>query len=91
MTLYTYRPGDGKILHMCISVRGLLKQGKRDFARTARAMTKADGTTPTPDEARDLLLDELAKGHEVLPLGDPCEGFDFKTGCPGHDAEEVRP
>jgi hypothetical protein len=35
----------------------------------------------TPDEAFDLLLDELAKGHEMLPFSDACRNWDWKEGC----------
>jgi len=40
----------------------------------------------TPREAEDFLMDELAKGHEVIPICD-CDNFDFKEngGCQGHD------
>jgi hypothetical protein len=47
------------------------------------------GRTLTPDEVKAALLDELAKGHEVIPFNaGPCEGFDFAgKGCPGHPKE----
>lgn len=37
---------------------------------------------------RAAMLDLLARGHELIPMNE-CEGFDPKTGCPGHreDAE----
>lgn len=70
--------------HMCMSVRGALNWDKRRFKQWAGAFTNEDGTKPTPDEVREFLMDELAKGHEVIPMSDACEGFDFKTGCPGH-------
>lgn len=51
---------------------------------------RSDGTTLTADEARAHLLDELAKGHTVLPMSDPaCEGFSFTNGCPGHSYQDV--
>ena len=33
-------------------------------------------------------MDHLAQGHEVIPFGPACEGFDCKTGCPGHEITE---
>jgi hypothetical protein len=30
-------------------------------------------------------MDELVRGHDVIPMGEPCEGFDYKKGCPGHE------
>jgi hypothetical protein len=66
-----------KVVHMRINVRGVLNWGKRDMARIMG--------TRTGDEARDLLLDELQRGHAVIPIGEPCEGFDYSGGgCPGH-------
>jgi hypothetical protein len=54
--------------------------------RNLRSITRNDGTKYRDiHEFRNDLMDELAKGHEVLPLGKACEGFDYKTGCPGHD------
>ena len=35
------------------------------------------------DEARDVLMDELANGHDFIPFGH-CDNFDFKSGCKGH-------
>lgn len=78
-----------KTIHMCLNVRGFLNNQKfpRDFQGLFQ---RSDGTSLTPHEARDHLYDELAKGHEVIPLaGEPCPGFDYSGGgCPGHDVEE---
>lgn len=46
----------------------------------------------TGDDVREFLLDCLSEGKEVIPMGTPCEGFDFKKGCPGHEQpDEVTP
>lgn len=37
----------------------------------------------TAKQVRKMLQDELALGHEVIPMGD-CDNFDWKTGCKGH-------
>lgn len=69
-----------KTIHVCLSVRGALRQ--KNFA----GFQHDDGRQMTAREAENALFDELAKGHEVIPLTtDPCEGFDYKTGCPGHE------
>lgn len=77
--------------HLCLSVRGALNQPKRQLKGWLR---DDDGKLLTPDEARNALMDELAKGREVLPIGE-CDNFDYKTGCRGHPAgpqpEEGRP
>jgi hypothetical protein len=33
-------------------------------------------------------MDELVRGHEVIPCGEPCKGFDYKKGCPGHESTD---
>jgi len=68
--------------HMSLSVRGALGWPKRMLREMFRT---DDGHPLTPDEARDELMSHLSEGHEVLPMGS-CEGFDFRTGCPGHEA-----
>ena len=72
-----------KIVHMCLDVRGALKTMTR---RELASMFKHDdGRKMTADEARDALMDELSKGHEVIPFSKACEGFDYSGGgCPGH-------
>ena len=70
----------GKIIHCCMSVRGALRN--RDYT----GIMHDDGRPMTKSEAFDALCDELAKGHEVIPMG-PCDNFDFKKGCLGHDTE----
>ena len=78
-----------KTVHCCMSVRGFLSHSK--FPRDYRDMfTREDGTTLTPSEAREILYDHLAQGHEVIPLtSEPCPGFDYSGGgCPGHIIEE---
>ena len=72
--------------HMRLDIRGCLKNtaypsGFRDLVRDD------DGNTLSPEDAREWLLDELAKGHKFLPVSD-CEGFSFETGCPGHETPE---
>ncbi len=73
-------------LHCCLSVRGYISAPAR--ARRNLFKHPTEPRNMTPEEARETLMDELAKGHEVLPFGPPCEGFDYKTGCPGHPNTE---
>lgn len=70
----------GTRFHMCLYVRGALKWPK---SKRQKMFKKDNGQTMTADEATEALLDELSKGHEVIPMGD-CDNFDFKTGCRGH-------
>ncbi len=41
----------------------------------------------TVDEVKDYFHQCLKDGKVVLPIG-RCEGFDYTTGCPGHNFKE---
>ena len=71
-------------IHCCMSVRGALNWSKRELKTNCKWITKNDGSKFTPEELREEFMNELAKGHEVIPMG-PCDNFDFKTGCKGHE------
>jgi hypothetical protein len=72
-------------MHMCISVRGMLNWNRTETRRNLKSITKNDGTRYTSiEEFRNDMMDELSKGHEVLPMG-KCDNFDYKKGCLGHD------
>lgn len=76
-----------RTIHMCISVRGMLNWSDAETRRNLKSIKKDDGTRFADiREFRRMLMDELAAGHEKLPLHNPpCEGFDYRTGCPGHE------
>jgi hypothetical protein len=70
---------------MGISVRGMLNWDRRETLRNLKSITKSDGTRyASVEEFRGALMDELAAGHEILPLSKDCDNFDPKTGCQGH-------
>lgn len=69
-------------VHMSLSVRGVLTNWTPKMLKNL--LRHDDGRTMTAAEAKAALLDELAKGHEMLPYGN-CDNFDFKTGCQGHE------
>lgn len=75
------------IVHVCLDIQGYLTNHtrKRDYAKLLR---RDDGTVMEADEAKRCLVRELSLGKKVLPFGEPCEGFSFETGCPGHPVEE---
>lgn len=80
-----------RTIHCCLSVRGALRWNKRKLRQALKWIRKDDGSPyRDADELRDAFFDELAQGHEVIPMAKDCPGFDFKTGCPGHEEiEEV--
>lgn len=75
---------NGRTFHIHLSVRGALRDfSKRELKDLFRF---ENGRYCTAAEAKEFLADCLAQGKEVLPMGTPCEGFDFSGGgCPGHD------
>lgn len=71
--------------HLSLSVRGALTNWtKKDMGRL---LQHDDRRTMTASEAREALLEELSKGHEVVPMGE-CNNFDFKKGCLGHEEDK---
>lgn len=76
-----------KTIHMSVDVRGMLSRLHRSRAKMGPCQHD-DGRRMTRLESIDALFNELSQGREVLPLGKPCEGFDFRTGCPGHPVPE---
>lgn len=79
-------PAPGRtVMHCCVSVRGLLHMSPARMEEESTFLKRGDGTPfASARELREALFDELAAGHEVLPMGKPCKGWDWKTGCPGH-------
>lgn len=74
--------------HLCQSVRGALTNWtNRDWTKATKWITKNDNTSFTAFELKQAFLDELAKGHEVIPICE-CDNFDWKTGCKGHPCEK---
>lgn len=89
-----------KRLYMCVNVRGLICH-LRSLRKNQRThLTDDNGRPLSREQAIDALMDEIASGHEVIPMnkgcGNPCEnspncaGFCFKEGgCPGYEAEDT--
>jgi hypothetical protein len=63
--------------HMCLDVKGAIRN--RDYGW----FTNDDGTPASEDEALDFLLDHVAQGHRVIPIGE-CDNFDWQKGWKGH-------
>lgn len=84
-------PADGKTrnYHMCMSVTGPLANWPlREWKRALKYINKDDGTPfRSVEELKRSFLDELAKGHKVIPMGE-CDNFDWEQGCMGHLVEE---
>lgn len=77
-----------KRIHMMLSVRGALRRSDRELNGW---LIDDDNRRLNGREAREVLMDQLSEGKEVLPLCDPkdCPDFDYSGGgCPGHAIEE---
>lgn len=72
-----------KKIHVCQSVEGALKLWKRAEWRHVARMNDC-----TVDQAKEKFWEYLRNGVLVIPLGTPCEGFDYKKGCQGHILED---
>lgn len=73
-------------IHMSLNIRGFLSNSK--FPQEYKGLfTHDDGREMSPEEARNALFDEIAKGHECIRFG-ACDNFDPKgAGCLGHDLQ----
>lgn len=70
-------------VHLCQSVPGALANWKRkDWEHVAKA------NNTTVNAIREAFKIMEFEGKLVIPIGEPCEGFDYKTGCPGHLVED---
>lgn len=67
--------------HVALDVKGVLLNN--DY-RTMLSFKNDDGSKVSPTEAKKFLLDELSKGHLLIPMGE-CDNFDEKKGCQGHE------
>lgn len=72
------------MFHLGMDVRGALlnwdeKQMKGIFSRD-------DGTLMSSVEAKLALMDEIAKGHRIIPCA-PCDNWDYERGCQGHERQ----
>jgi hypothetical protein len=75
--------------HLSQSITGpLTNWDAADWKQACKYMTRNDGTKMTPEELRAAFVAELAQGHEVVPIGEACDNFDWKKGCQGHPKKE---
>jgi len=78
----------GTKFHVHISTRGVLHCTNSQLMRDWAGSIKINGKAPKDGaEIREAFMDELVQGHECIPFNEPCEGFDYKTGCPGHEID----
>lgn len=80
---------------MCMNVRGCIYQLREQRSKKTY-ITDDAGRPLNKEEAISAMMDELEKGHKVIPMnaqcGNPCKqscacpGFDYTGGgCPGYE------
>jgi hypothetical protein len=72
--------------HVHLNVRDAIKNMPR---RELKGLFLSMATLKplSADESKDVLLEHLAQGHEVIPLAS-CDNFDYSgRGCLGHPSE----
>jgi len=72
-------------VHFSLDISGALKRPK-DWVN---CITVDGKTFATAEEVTSFLKEQLALGRRLLPLADDCEGFDYQTGCPGHEISDT--
>ncbi|HVZ89577.1 MAG TPA: DUF3310 domain-containing protein [Polyangia bacterium] len=72
-------------IHLCLDIRGAIQ------GTGWKALSSPDGRRVSKAEAIGYLMDRLAEGKRVLPMDKDCVGFDYQTGCPGHEDEAEAP
>lgn len=90
-------PVTERTLHLCMGVRGGIQRHSRLPPEGTSYAKDRSGRVMTNAEFVVVLMDELAKGHEVIPMsegcGNPCSrshlgcsGFNYAAGggCPGY-------
>ncbi len=82
------------IIHLSVSVRWLLGMKKSKAKRFMKSMLFNGKPLESVDQFRHVLMDEIARGREMLPTSSACDNHDWMTGCKGHlvdDAGNVSP
>jgi len=68
---------------MCIDIRGCINN------RSFKGFKNKDGSRATAKQVEHFMLDQLAMGRKVVPMGD-CDNFDYQTGCKGHPVTDQK-
>lgn len=74
-------PKSSRTVHMCVNIEGVLRWPD---SKLRNLFMDDNGFRRPGREVRDWLRLQLAHGKRVLPIGKPCEGWSYQTGCPGH-------
>ena len=72
-------------IHHCQSVDGALKNWDR---YQWKAVAEDNGMSI--ERAKFEFKKYQYEGKKVIPIHEPCEGFSYQTGCPGHEINESK-
>jgi len=72
-----------RTIHICQSVEGALRNWKMAEWRSI-----AKSNNMTVEQVKNEFWKMHGEGKKVIPIGEPCEGFSYETGCPGHEIKE---
>ena len=75
-----------RTLHFCQSVSGALRNWDK---KQWDAVGRDNGMTGNQVKEKFRIME--FEGKKVIPIHEPCEGFSFETGCPGHEQQEEKP
>lgn len=65
---------------MCQSVKGALKNWDESQWEDV-----AKDNSMTVDAVKERFRIYEFEGKKVIPIHEPCEGFSYQEGCPGHE------
>jgi len=78
------------IIHTSIDIADFLHQNRhRPLTWWGNNLIAINGKKLTGAQVVAALQRHLDDGEKLLPVGDPCAGFSYVTGCPGHPAEVI--
>lgn len=72
-----------RTIHFCQSVSGAL----RNWSKKDWDMNGAENNMSGAALKERFRIMEF-EGKKVIPIGEPCEGFSYTDGCPGHEVKE---
>lgn len=72
--------------HLCQDLQGAIANWGRDMWESIGRDNDMTG-----DAVKERFRIWVFEGKRVIPFGDPCEGFSYIDGCPGHPIEDEPP
>lgn len=75
------------IYHIHLDVRGSLLWDDKSWEENISLFSNEKNEPITVFDAKNFLMDELSKNHQVIPIGN-CRNFDFEHGCQGHEDDD---